>query len=269
MGTCFLYGNGGGTNLNFKVVGGTTQPTSPTENMIWVNTSAEITSWIFSVTKPSSPSNGMVWIGIDHKGDIKFNALKNNTLMVYFNLCRQYIDGDWIPKDAQIYQNSTWITIESKIYLYNNGSTFSIWEGTGSYTPSELVMTTKHAKFGGSYQSSGWMGTTEKIRVPLGASYLYMTYSVNVSKGKFSDLSRTAFGLRVSAYGGSSNSNHEGPLTNFCAFTSLINGTNVTVCVPIPSSLTGDEYYIGFQANTSGSNKEVVSSWTVHQIWVE
>ncbi len=42
--------------FNFEVVGGTTQPTSPKANTIWVNTDAEITSYIFSVTKPYSKS---------------------------------------------------------------------------------------------------------------------------------------------------------------------------------------------------------------------
>lgn len=45
-------GSGSGEGLNFKVVGGTTQPASPKENTIWVNTDTEITSWDFSVTEP-------------------------------------------------------------------------------------------------------------------------------------------------------------------------------------------------------------------------
>lgn len=52
MGECILYGNGGGTSLNFKIVGGTTEPSNPTENMIWVNTDTPITNWIFSADNP-------------------------------------------------------------------------------------------------------------------------------------------------------------------------------------------------------------------------
>ena len=38
-----LNGFGGGSNpLNFKIVGGTTQPSNPVENMIWVQTSVDI-----------------------------------------------------------------------------------------------------------------------------------------------------------------------------------------------------------------------------------
>lgn len=42
-----------GAELNFKVVGGTSAPTSPVENMIWVNTNTEITSWHFRVDEPN------------------------------------------------------------------------------------------------------------------------------------------------------------------------------------------------------------------------
>ena len=56
------FGGSGGGGLNFKVVGGTTQPTNPTENTIWVNTSVSITDWVFSATEPTTPVEGMVWI---------------------------------------------------------------------------------------------------------------------------------------------------------------------------------------------------------------
>lgn len=43
---------GGGGGLNFRVIGGTTQPTSPKENDIWVNTSTNIPQWIMSPIDP-------------------------------------------------------------------------------------------------------------------------------------------------------------------------------------------------------------------------
>lgn len=39
--------------LNFNVVGGTTQPTNPIENTIWVNTDMDITKWYFSNDEPN------------------------------------------------------------------------------------------------------------------------------------------------------------------------------------------------------------------------
>ena len=52
MGSVALHGFGSGAPLNFKIVGGTTEPTNPKENMIWVNTDQKITGWNFSATDP-------------------------------------------------------------------------------------------------------------------------------------------------------------------------------------------------------------------------
>lgn len=49
----FKHGAGGGASLNFKVVGGTTEPVSPKENTIWVNTDQKITSWHFGAEEPN------------------------------------------------------------------------------------------------------------------------------------------------------------------------------------------------------------------------
>ena len=43
---------GGGGGLNFKVVGGLTQPVQPIKNMIWVLSDVPITGWEFSATQP-------------------------------------------------------------------------------------------------------------------------------------------------------------------------------------------------------------------------
>lgn len=51
MGHGFKHG-ASGAPLNFKIVGGTTEPTNPKENMIWVNTDQKITGWNFRATDP-------------------------------------------------------------------------------------------------------------------------------------------------------------------------------------------------------------------------
>ena len=85
----------GGADLNFDVVGGTTQPTNPIENMIWINTNVEITGWIFSSTEPENITEGMVWFVTGTNSDFIFNALKENTLNVYPLFVRQYINNQW------------------------------------------------------------------------------------------------------------------------------------------------------------------------------
>lgn len=43
-----------GAELNFEVIGSTTEPENPTENMIWVNTDVPITEYYFSDNEPST-----------------------------------------------------------------------------------------------------------------------------------------------------------------------------------------------------------------------
>ena len=78
-----LVGTGDLIELNFQVVGGTSQPASPKENTIWVETDAEITGWVFSMDEPTNPVQGMVWFDINGADEASFSALKKNTLMVY------------------------------------------------------------------------------------------------------------------------------------------------------------------------------------------
>ena len=123
MGTCFLYGNGGGgTSLNFKVVGGTTQPENPKENTIWVNTDTEITSWEFSTVTPGSPAAGMVWIRTRFGSPTPFNALKKNEVRVYPVSTQQYLDGVWTDKTTMIYFDGAWSLFHPpKEYVIQNG----------------------------------------------------------------------------------------------------------------------------------------------------
>ena len=127
-----MVGVGGSGGLNFEVVGGTTQPTSPKENTIWVNTSTDITGWAFSVTEPSSPVEGMVWIKTNTSGIIAFNALNKNTIEIYPLSAKQYISGAWVDKTAKIYQNQQWVDWWNG-ELYKNGETYNdITGGWGS-----------------------------------------------------------------------------------------------------------------------------------------
>lgn len=109
---------GGGVGLNFKIVGGTTQPSSPKENTIWVSTDMEITEWSLSTDKPSAPVEGMVWIRTDPDGLFSFNALQENELNVRIVYAMQYT-GSWDVKQSSVYQNEKWTALS--VYLYNRG----------------------------------------------------------------------------------------------------------------------------------------------------
>ena len=122
-------GSGSG-GLNFKVIGGTSAPTSPKENMIWVNTDADITGYYFSATEPEAPIEGMVWITTGATSSVEFNALKKNGIQVYPISAMQYEGGAWVDKTAKSYQGGVWV--DWIRYLYNLGNEYT--ELTGGWT---------------------------------------------------------------------------------------------------------------------------------------
>ena len=128
----------GGADLNFEVVGGTTQPANPKENTIWVNTATDITAWSFSTDAPADPVEGMVWLQTDRDSALAFNALKKNTLEAYPVLASQYISGAFVQKDILLYQDGTWKS--SVLVLYDNGdqclATSGGWTGYKIYSGS-------------------------------------------------------------------------------------------------------------------------------------
>ena len=121
----------GGAGLNFKIVGGTTQPASPKENTIWVNTDIAIGYWQFASTQPETRTdgtalqNGDLWIATANSGTAKLNALKKNGIVLFVGICKQWNGSVWETKNAYIYQNSMWQTFT--MYLYNNGVSYAEW----------------------------------------------------------------------------------------------------------------------------------------------
>ena len=97
------------SSLNFSIIGGTTEPTNPKENTIWVNTETEITGWSFKTDEPKDPDDGMVWVKVGFSGAIEFNALKKNAIHVYPLSVSQYIVGEWMDKTAKSYQNGAFV----------------------------------------------------------------------------------------------------------------------------------------------------------------
>jgi len=129
MGEGLIVRRGGGANLNFKVVDGTSTPSSPSENTIWVNTDTAVTDWIFSAIQPTSKSDGTplsggeVWLETRNTSPVAMNALKKNALWVYPTACKQYVSGAWVAKTAKTYQNGAWV--DWFTYLYSRGNEYT------------------------------------------------------------------------------------------------------------------------------------------------
>lgn len=117
-----------GVELNFEVVGGTTEPNEPKENTIWIETDAEITSWIFSTTEPTESEEGMIWIYIDKFSSTDFNALKENGIQIYPISAMQYISGVWMDKTAKSYWDGEW---KAWLHFENIALTSDAWTTGG------------------------------------------------------------------------------------------------------------------------------------------
>ena len=126
-------GNGSsGVELNFEVVGGTTEPMNPNENTIWVNTDVNVTNYDFNINEPENPVQGMVWIYIGTSSQVEFNALKENALHVYPLSAKQFVGGAWMDKTAKSYQNGEWA--DWSFILYNAGLKTATFTDTGAGT---------------------------------------------------------------------------------------------------------------------------------------
>lgn len=94
--------------VNFKVVGGLTQPANPKENTFWVNTDVSIPMWVVGSTAPEAPTEGMVWISNGSASRVVINVLKKNALYIYPQVARQCVSGVWVNRDSYCYQNKAW-----------------------------------------------------------------------------------------------------------------------------------------------------------------
>ena len=125
-------GGTGGADLNFTVVGGTTQPNNPKENTIWIITDVEITKWTIDANEPTNPIEGMVWL-VNNKREIKFNIILENTMEVYLHSVKQYINGVWTDLNARIYQNEEWHTLAVTVLSSTVDRTGGwVWYDSGS-----------------------------------------------------------------------------------------------------------------------------------------
>ena len=244
-----MIGGGGGASLNFKVVGSTSAPASPKENTIWVNTSTEITSWVFSATEPETPAAGMVWISVGESSPVAFNALKKNNITVYPLTAKQYVSGAWVDKEAKSYQNGAWVDWWNG-ELYKNGDEYENITGGWIGTPK------KYDSASNAVEATITRGSTTITMKPNGdggclvhtANKIDLTnYSKLIFDGKVSGATAYASlaNMRVWSDFGTYQT------SNAVATASLQYHSNGEVTLDV-SKLTGS-YYIGFGLHASGT----------------
>lgn len=260
-----IRGGSGGAGLNFKIVNGTTQPTSPGENTIWVKTSTAITGYMFSSAKPDSAASGTVLIQTAATSNAAFNALKKDTLMVYPDSVSLYTDGSWAKQDAWIYQNNEWTQISwSWLYVIQNGVIvtppgFSTFGYTGNTTLPTITA-------GDGYQQI--VSTTNSNAVTTDSNIdltnITTVYAeINLVKVTQSSTAKWK-GISLAVLNAVGVANHNA-LTNAIIeqqLTTTIGEQTLSVDV---SALTGS-YYIGLTApsnGTAGSTIQAKNIWLV------
>lgn len=112
----------GGGGLNFRVVGGTAQPTDRKANTIWVSTGTKIADYALSAEAPENPKVGAVWIRLGAASPASFAAVRNPLIMLYPIGAVQWDGLTWNSMDAQLYNGSSWIPFSySRVYLIRDG----------------------------------------------------------------------------------------------------------------------------------------------------
>ena len=256
MADAFLQGNGGINQLNFNVVGGSSVPSNPKENTIWINTEETVTDYVFSDQQPSDPVSGQVWIVTSYTSSAVFNALKNNYIHVKPVSAKQYISDTWVSKTAKIYQNDEWI--EWVIWIYKEGVINT--ELTGGFE--------RYA-----YKVSGSGSDSVKPTVTVGENSITIT-SNNDDAGIYSPLNKIDLtninSIKIDAtsvsYGSSGSYIHLAVVSERKNSYTTISHTLITdigISALDVSSITG-EYYILIGMNGNEQKKLEFTRW-----WME
>lgn len=193
---------GGANNLNFRVIGSSTEPANPKDNDIWVQTNATITEWQLRGESGLSwlEPEGNVIIQTDStpSDPVFFNCLKKNRIYQTLKRCSQVIDGAWKTLNAYIYQEGHWIqfskTFAATIAVtYPSGSTCTCSNGSTTLTA---------AGTSGSYTFTVPNSGTWTVTCTDGTSTATANVSITAD-GQSSSIALAYVGLPTFAYTGS------------------------------------------------------------------
>ena len=135
--------------LELTIEGGTTQPTNPKDNTIWVNTDVDLGLTYLAPNAPSNPQVGDVWVNTTNKYNSNGTNASTNLIRVndnpYLEInvlnISQWDGSAWVTREnSAIYANGAWTTMA--LWFYNYGTlneAFPLWyagsNGTASSSP--------------------------------------------------------------------------------------------------------------------------------------
>ena len=162
----FNMTGGGGGGIELTVVNGSTAPTSPAENTIWVLTTATIGNVYVSPTAPSSPSTGDVWVNTSGTAVCTMTLSEDPTAEVNISGFKIYQNGAWAEPGGGIQCGGVWYDLTAKVYgikrsLSSSSPAWTRTDASANFTATASVGTSAgSSSFSSCYPWSGMVRET-------------------------------------------------------------------------------------------------------------
>ena len=179
---------GGVSDINFRVLGGTSAPSSPKANDIWVNTSVAIPSWEFrkAFTAPTNTGKptGFVYIsavfanGYDARTSQEINLFKKNGLYAKIYPAYQWSGSAWVKKTAKVYTNGAWNNAIGDYYIVQNSA--AVLPMTGSNPLSASGSNTSYYTTTEMYDLSDYSSVSRKTTKNAGSTSSAPTITLEI-----------------------------------------------------------------------------------------
>lgn len=239
---------GGGGGLAFELLLSAERPQDPAENCLWLKSGLSCTGYVISPSQPADKTEGLVWIKSSLSGNVSFNALGENSLILCPTLCFVYSSGAWQRLEGELYQDGAWKTLGT--YLYDRGWINSSLVGS-------LVSVGKPVRSGSGSGTArvpnlSYNSASMNINEPAGGYYAGMVYAKNkISLDNASYLCADFQASGYSVYLTLWSDIGSYLVSNVAKEESLVNLSSVQMDV---SSLYGN-YYIGISIISSTDKK--------------
>ncbi len=162
----FNMTGGGGGGIELTVVNGSSAPTSPAENTIWVLTTATIGDVYVSPAEPSSPSSGDVWVNTSGTAVCSMTLSEDPTAIVGISGFKIYQNGAWAEPGGGIQCGGVWYDLTAKVYgikrsLSSSSPAWTRTDASANFTATASVGTSAgSSSFDNCYPWSGMVRET-------------------------------------------------------------------------------------------------------------
>ena len=157
-----MVGGGGTGGASIFIINSVNQrPTNVFSNTLWVNTDVDVVKYVFSDNEPSNPTEGMLWLTISNSDNVNVVAPINKDWMKFnLGIVKQYIDGVWERKVAQLYKDGIWVDV-SRMFsatisiTYPANSNCVVTNSSGQTVASDTNSTSSEKTFTATVHATG------------------------------------------------------------------------------------------------------------------